>query len=185
MLKNEPLEQMGDDMFNFIQDLHAKQKAKANEEKEAKKIKREKKEKTSKKLMIENNKEHVSVEKETAYHITEEECIQIVDKLPKETFTDFNKWCSFTTMCKILNFKNVWDEINKTKPKYNEKNNQKIWKTIDIKYEGRIDDVLGIKEAKLFRDMFKYKKEPINTIESKETFHRNKIGYDYLQDAGH
>ena len=117
-------------------------------------------------------------------HITEEEFIQIVDKLPKETFTDFNKWCSFTTMCKILNFKNVWDEINKTKPKYNEKNNQKIWKTIDIKYEGRIDDVLGIKEAKLFRDMFKYKKEPINTIESKETFHRNKIGYDYLQDAG-
>ena len=37
MLKNEPLEQMGDDMFNFIQELHAKQKAKANEEKEAKK----------------------------------------------------------------------------------------------------------------------------------------------------
>ena len=101
---------MSDDMFNFIQDLHAKQKAKANEEKEAKKAKKAKKEKKSKKLMIENNKEHLSIEKETAYHITEEEFIQIVDKLPKETFTDFNKWCSFTTMCKILNFKNVWEE---------------------------------------------------------------------------
>ena len=76
------------------------------------------------------------------------------------------------------------EEINITKPKYNEKNNQKIWKSIDTKYEGRIDDVLGEKEGKLFRDMFKYKKEPINIIESKEKFHRNKIGYDYLQDVG-
>ena len=64
MLKNEPLEQMSDDMFNFIQDLHAKQKAKANEEKEAKKAKKAKKEKKSKKLMIENNKEHLSIEKD-------------------------------------------------------------------------------------------------------------------------
>ena len=71
--------------------------------------------------MIENNKDHLSIEKDTAYHITEDEFIQIVDKLPKETFTDFKKWCSFTTMCKILNFKNVWEEINKTKPNYNEK----------------------------------------------------------------
>ena len=43
---------------------------------------------------------------------------------------------------------------------------------------------MGIKEAKLFRDMFKYKKEPVNTIEAKETFNRNKIGYEYLQDIG-
>ena len=93
------------------------------------------------------------------------------------------KWCSFTTMCKILNFKNVWEEINKTKPNYNEKNNQTIWKAIDTKYEGRIDDVLGDKNAKLFRDMFKYKKEPANTIKAKKTFNRNKIGYDYLQDG--
>ena len=57
-------------------------------------------------------------------------------------------------MCKILNFKNVWEKINITKPKYNEKNNQKIWKSIDTKYEGRIYDVLGEKEGKLFRDMF-------------------------------
>ena len=68
---------------------------------------------------------------DTAYHITEDEFIQIVDKLPKETFTDFKKWCSFTTMCKILNFKNVWEEINKIKPNDNETNNQKIWKAID------------------------------------------------------
>ena len=49
MLKNEPLEQMSDEMFNFIKDLHLKQKAKANEEKEAKKAKKAKKEKKIKK----------------------------------------------------------------------------------------------------------------------------------------
>ena len=86
-------------------------------------------------------------------------------------------------MCKILNFRNVWDEINKTKPNYDEKNNQKAWKAVDTKYEGHIDDVMGSKQAKLFRDMFKYKKEPQNEIQPQETFHRNKVGYDYLQDG--
>ena len=44
--------------------------------------------------------------------------------------------------------------------------------------------MLGDKTAKLFRDMFKYKKEPVNTIEATEIFDKNKIGYDYLQDVG-
>ena len=64
-------------------------------------------------------------------------------------------------MCKILNFQNVWDEINKTKPKYNETNNQKIWKAIDTKYEGRIDDVLGIKNRNYFEICLNTKKNQL------------------------
>lgn len=171
VLKNEPLEQMSDDMFNFIQAMIEKRKQK-NAKKEQKK-----------KSMSDHKKEYLSVESETGYHITEDEFIKIVEKLPEDTFTDYNKWFSFTTMCKILNFEKVWDDTNKTKPKYNEKNNQKTWNAVDTKYEGHIDHLLG-KKAKLFKDMYKYKKEPANTIEAKETFNRNKIGYDYLQDAG-
>ena len=39
VLKNEPLERMSDEMFNFIQELYQKQQAKAKEEKEAKEAK--------------------------------------------------------------------------------------------------------------------------------------------------
>ena len=180
ILKNEPLEHMSDEMFNFIQELYQIQQAKAKEEKEEKEAKKSKK---KKKLIIENKQEDLSTEIDTAYHITEEEFIKVVEKLPEETFTNYDKWLSFTTMCKLLNFEKVWDDTNKTKPNYNERNNQKHWKAVDTKYEGRIDDVLGSKQAKLFRDMFKYKKEPQNEIQPQETFHRNKVGYDYLQDG--
>jgi phage-related tail protein len=84
-------------------------------------------------------------------------------------------------MCKILNFQNVWDEINKLKPGYDENNNFKTWEAVDIKYDGHISDVMG-KKYNTFRDMFKYIKEPENTIHPQEKFHKNKVGYDYLQD---
>ena len=56
VLKNEPLEQMTDEMFNFIQALIQKRK--------------EKKAKKSKKLPIEHKEEYLSTERNTGYHIT-------------------------------------------------------------------------------------------------------------------
>ena len=91
----------------------------------------------------------------------------MVNKLPEETFTDYGKWLHFTTMCKILNFQNVWDEINKTKPNYDETNNFKTWEAVDVKYDGHMYNVLG-KKYNTFRDMFKYIKEPENTINRKK-----------------
>ncbi len=67
---------------------------------------------------------------------------------------------------------------------YDEINNKKAWESMDTRYEGRIDHVLGGPKTKLFKDMHKYKKEPQDTIQPQQTFPRNKIGYDYLQDAG-
>ncbi len=103
VLKNEPLEQMTDEMFDFIQALIQKRK--------------EKKAKKAKKLPIEHKEEYLSTERNTGYHITEEEFRKLAESLDEETFTDYDKWLSFTTMCKILNFEQVWDDVNKTKPK--------------------------------------------------------------------
>ena len=171
ILKNEPLEQMSDEMFNFILGL---KNVKLTEEKKAKK-----------KAIKDHSKhfkdEDITAEKNTAYHIDETEFREVINKLPEETFTDYGKWLHFTTMCKILNFQNVWDEINKTKPNYDETNNLKTWEAVDVKYDGVMYNVLG-KKYNSFRDMFKYIREPENKISAEETFHRNKVGYDYLQD---
>lgn len=61
------------------------------------------------------------------YNLTDEEIKHVVGRLPSNFWTNALDWLKFTSGMKQIGRKDIWDEINKTKPNYDKLNNEKYW----------------------------------------------------------
>jgi hypothetical protein len=70
-----------------------------------------------------------AIPQDYSYNFTEEEIRNIIDRLPRNYFTDFTKWFIFTSAMKQINRKDLWEEYSKSfgQSQYNEKQNNFYW----------------------------------------------------------
>ena len=107
------------------------------------------------------------------YNISKEKLKEIFKKLPDKfwlSYSDFLKW---TTACKILNCKDLWDDINKTKPNYNKENNNLIWNGTKKTLQYCVNAVLD-KDSVLL-DYYKFKPILENTRKPDEIINKKKL----------
>jgi len=96
------------------------------------------------------NRYEVSVEQVESYYITDDNLkslLAYLSELDTNFVNDYNKWLAVTIICKKINLpdryvkndytkplnaKKIWDDWSKTSKKYNFKNNQNIWKSINL-----------------------------------------------------
>ena len=92
-----------------------------------------------------------------------EDVEKVLDRFKLADFSDYEKWFQITCCLKSENLFATWEKYSKKSPKYNAKNNLKVWNSldpiIDLNYLGVM---LGLKTS-LFKPFKKY--EP-NTIYS-------------------
>ena len=70
---------------------------------------------------------HFDIEANYQYNLTDEEIKNVCERLPSNYWTNFIDWITFTSGMKQINRKDIWDEINKTKPNYDKEDNDKYW----------------------------------------------------------
>ena len=98
-----------------------------------------------------DNSFEVSTEDVENYFITDNNLTNLLNyllEIDKDFVNDYNKWLSITIICKKINLpqrmvkteytnhlnaKKIWNEWSTNSNKYNFKNNNKIWKAIDLK----------------------------------------------------
>jgi len=121
------------------------------------------------------------------YNINDEKLIEIINKLPKELWTDFNEWFKLTTAFKALNRKDVWDAECKKHKGYNKYKNDKIWNGITGHNNLNIVNwMLHATGDRTLLDYIKYKPIPHNELKklgfNYETISRKKLGK--MEDEG-
>ena len=78
---------------------------------------------------------HFDIEQNFKYNLTDEEIKNVCERLPSNYWTNFIDWLKFTSGMKQINRKDIWDEINKTKPNYDKLENEEHWDKTKNKYE--------------------------------------------------
>lgn len=124
--------------------------------------------KSQKSKVLKSIKSH-SIPQNYSYNFTDAELRIIIEKIPRNYFTDFSKWLLFTSGMKQINRKDLWKEYSKKfgNSQYDEKQNDYYWnKTKNKKEECMYLEHLMKKANCLeFINLSKYKPQP----ESKNT----------------
>lgn len=116
-----------------------------------------------------------------SYNISRDEFEKIANKLPSSYWINFYEWFVFTSSARILGYRDIWDNINKTKPGYDGDNNINMWNAVDISHAYVIDRILIDSNNKHFIDYCKYKPIPKNVIKPSKTINCEKLGYDFFK----
>tara|TARA_R110000772_G_scaffold116270_1_gene221351 strand:- start:43 stop:2673 length:2631 start_codon:yes stop_codon:yes gene_type:complete len=115
------------------------------------------------------------------YNISDAELDEIISKMDNKYWTNQNDFLKWTSFMKHLNQQNKWDEINKTKPKYNYENNiNNYWNTCKV-IDTICDDILNEVDNNLL-SYFKYKPVPKNKIKPNKIINSKKLGYEFLNN---
>jgi len=107
------------------------------------------------------------------YNISKEKLEEIFKKLPDKFWNGYSEFLKWTTCCKVLDCKDIWDKINKTKPKYDEENNNRIWDGCKKSFQYNVNAVLE-KQAVLI-DYFKFKPILPNIRKPHKTINKRKL----------
>jgi len=123
---------------------------------------------------------------------------QVFDKLPDEywkSVVSSNSEPSFliwTSACKILDVKDLWDEYNQKYPKYNESKNESIWNSAktdidcvtNILKNSKMPYALKLIDYHKYQPILKNKIEPNIVFDSNKNIgeEKGKIGKDYFQE---
>lgn len=135
--------------------------------------------KTKKKKLKSNDKIELQ---NVSYNISCDEWDNVINKLPLEYWIDCSKWIIFTTACKILGYKGLWDKINKNKPNYNIDENNIIWDSVDKSYTNTIDKILIDSNNKMMINYCKYKAVVVNTVKPDKIINNKHMGHDFFDN---
>jgi hypothetical protein len=125
----------------------------------------------------ETNKKVNNKKPKYQYNISDIELDNIISNLDNKYWNNENDFLKWTTFMKHLNKFDKWDEVNKTKPKYNYDNNiNSYWNTCKL-IDNVCDDILNEVDENLI-NYFKFK--PITKQKEKPNLliDREKLGYD-------
>tara|TARA_R110001592_G_scaffold37617_1_gene125282 strand:- start:1361 stop:4306 length:2946 start_codon:yes stop_codon:yes gene_type:complete len=108
------------------------------------------------------------------YNLTDKELHLIIEKIPRNYFTDFNKWLVFTSAMKQINRKDLWTQYSKKygSTSYNEKQNNYYWSKTKNKNEEchYFDHLLKKSNCLDFIDLSKFKSLPVRKHKPEQTF---------------
>ena len=145
--------------------------------KENKKIENPLKKKMNKKEIVE-----LTIDDDVIYNIPKEEIIKVVKKFDPKYWNNRDEFLRFTSFCKVLDCKDVWDDINKTKPNYDkDKNNSDYWDNIQG-YPLIVDKILEENNNADIIDYYKMKKIIKKDVQYNETINNKKLGYEYFDN---
>ncbi len=107
----------------------------------------------------------------------------IIKKLPKEYFTEQDKWITFTTAMKQVGMLDLWDKYSKKYggSTYNEERNLVHLEYCRDKTYNAINSILKAskyKNARTALDYYKYKPVPKNTFKPDYIMDKQKLGFD-------
>ena len=107
----------------------------------------------------------------------------ILSNLPAKYYNEYTFWLKFTTACKSLNCKKIWENLSGKNDKYNSSNNNKIWNGIkkhnDLPIVKEIIKMSKSKNKPLI-DYVKYCKIFNKKIEPNRTINSKKLGYEFF-----
>jgi hypothetical protein len=132
--------------------------------------------KTIKKTNKKNNNNIITTTLKTL--LSKEQLNNIVQKLDKKYWNGYINFLKFTSFCKSLDIKTIWDLENKKHNKYDYNNNIKIWNNCKTS-DGIIINILKEYDEQLLNYHF-YRPILTNEIKTNKTIDKNKLGYDYF-----
>jgi len=72
-------------------------------------------------------------DKDVVFEIPKNEIRKFVDKFTVDYWSNRDQFLRWSTFCKSLNVKDIWDEVNQTKPNYDkEKNETEYWDNLKL-----------------------------------------------------
>jgi hypothetical protein len=110
--------------------------------------------------------------------LSQEQLNNIVQKLDNKYWNGYGNFLKFTSFCKSLNIKTIWDVENKKHSKYDYSNNIKIWNSCKTG-DGFIINILKEYDEQLLNYHF-YRPILQNEIKTDKTIDKNKLGFDYF-----
>jgi len=153
-----------------------------------------------------NKKENTKTNDKIKQSFNEDKNFYIIDshlkfilQNTKDIFNNIEFW-KYTSIMKYLNKKQIWDDFNKTQPKYNEANNNKIWDKVDAskcnlsllfptffnidkKEKDLNNEELVLKNKCLtYSSYFKMKHLKNDKIKKFIFINKPKLGYDFFQE---
>jgi hypothetical protein len=123
--------------------------------------------------------------------LTKKQLNNVLKKLDIKWWNGYGNFLKYTSFCKTLDIKKLWDKHNKKHNNYDFENNEKIW--VECKTgDGFIIDILNdynknILNYWFYRPTLQNKIKPNKTIEKKKlgyTFFNNKNNYVVKSDTG-
>ena len=105
---------------------------------------------------------HFDINANYQYNLSDEEIRNVCERLPSNFWNNFIDWLKFTSGMKQIGRKDIWEEVNKTKSKYNKEDNDKYWDITKNKNEECSYFEYLCKEAKCvdYINLSKYKPVP-------------------------
>lgn len=136
---------------------------------------KEKKNKIIKKQLKENTNNT-----DISYNIPKNEIIKIVKKFDERYWNNRDDFLRWTSFCKVLNCKDIWDKINKKKPNYDkDKNDKEYWNMVQP-YTHIVDTILKENKQDHIIDYYKLKTIKIKDVEYAKTINKEKLGYTFI-----
>lgn len=124
--------------------------------------------------------EEFTITTDIIYDIPNKELLKAIKTFDSKYWTNRDEFLRFTSFCKALDCKDIWDDINKTKPNYDkDKNNNEYWENIQA-YPAIIDKILKETNNDNLIDYYKMKKVNKKDVVYDNTINKKKLGYDYF-----
>ena len=112
------------------------------------------------------------------YNLSYSELEHIIENLPDKYWSNDNHgFLKYTSFCKYFDMKDLWDQVNKTKPNYNYDNNVICYWNVATCSEAIIDSIL----TEEYINYSKYRPCLSNDIKPDKQIHKKKLGYDFIK----
>jgi hypothetical protein len=143
---------------------------------------KKKSKKTLKNKLNKKQIEELTIITDIIYDIPKEEIIKIINNFDSKYWTNRDEFLRYTSFCKVLDCKDIWDDINKTKPNYNkDKNNNDYWEKIQG-YPYIVDKILEETNNTSLINYYKMKKINKPDVIYETVINKQKLGYDYFNN---
>lgn len=111
--------------------------------------------KITKKINKNLSNSNIIYQEKYSYDVPNHKAEEIINALPKEFFTDMNKWLSFTAAMKDINKKTLWDKYSKKYggKTYNKEKNFNTWENMNyaFKFEYLLKVIKKTNDIKYYR----------------------------------
>jgi hypothetical protein len=115
-----------------------------------------------------------------AYNISDKVILQIVDDLPSSYLNDRSDWLKLTTFFKILDKKDLWDQVSRQGDGYNQQKNNKTWRSINPNGLEMVVHILKTAKWYWYLPYIKFKPILKNKVKPHVVFNRPKLGLDFF-----
>jgi len=112
--------------------------------------------------------------------LTKKQLNNVLKKLDDKWWSGYGNFLKYTSFCKTLDIKKLWDKYNKKHDNYNFENNENIWNECKTG-DGFIIDILNDYNKNILSYWF-YRPTLQNKIKPNKTIEKKKLGYEFFNN---